>query len=87
MGNTDAAGELGRRVAQRLAGASIRRRLIVHGGGAPADVPGAEVARIGGYADADGMWAALAGVDTLLLVPIREHPQRPPCMRPHSRPR
>ena len=76
VGNTDAAGELGRRVAERLARTGVRQRLIVQNAGAPPDIPGAEVASIGGYDDADGMRRAFAGVDALFLVPIREHPQR-----------
>jgi NAD(P)H dehydrogenase (quinone) len=76
VGNTDAAGELGGRVAERLALAGARQRLIVQDGVAAPDVPGADVASIGGYDDTDRMRRAFAGVDTLFLIPIREHPQR-----------
>jgi uncharacterized protein YbjT (DUF2867 family) len=76
VGNTDASGELGRRVAERLARAGVQQRLIVQDGGVPPDLPRADVTRIAGYGDTDGMRRAFAGIDTLFVVPIREHPER-----------
>ena len=76
VGNTDAGGELGRRVAERLAELGVAQRLIIQGDAAAPDLPGAEVAAVGGYDDSDALRAALDGVETLFLVPIREHPQR-----------
>ena len=40
------------------------------------DLPGAEVATFGGYADHDGFRAALEGIETLLLIPAEEAPDR-----------
>jgi uncharacterized protein YbjT (DUF2867 family) len=60
VANPDAAGALGRRVAERLARSGVPQRLIVQGDAVAPDVPGAEVARIGGYA------AVAAGVGRIV---------------------
>jgi hypothetical protein len=62
VGNSDAGGELGRRVSQRVAQAGVEQRLIFQGDVAGPDLPGAQVARIRGYDDEDGMLAAFAGI-------------------------
>jgi NAD(P)H dehydrogenase (quinone) len=76
VGNTDAGGELGRRVAERLAELGVEQRLISLDHAAAPELPGAEVVEVGGYGEFDAMRAALVGVETLFLVPIREHPER-----------
>ncbi|HKH19154.1 MAG TPA: SDR family oxidoreductase [Solirubrobacteraceae bacterium] len=76
IGNTDASGEVGRRVAERLARLDTRQRLIVQDPGQAPQLPGCEVATITGYGDTESMFEALAGVETLFLIPIREHPER-----------
>lgn len=73
---TGATGELGGRVAARLASAGARQRLIVRDPARAPDVAGAEIAVAGGYDDRAGMVAALRGVDTLFLVSGREAPDR-----------
>jgi NAD(P)H dehydrogenase (quinone) len=74
---TGATGALGGRVAARLAAAGARPRLLVRDPGRAPRMPGAEVAvNPGGYADAEGLRAALAGVHTLYLVSAAEAEDR-----------
>jgi NAD(P)H dehydrogenase (quinone) len=77
---TGASGELGGRVAARLARAGARQRLVVRDESrAPALGVGddAEVAVVpGGYANPDGLRGALAGATTLFLVSARESRER-----------
>jgi NAD(P)H dehydrogenase (quinone) len=75
---TGATGALGRRVAERLAGADgVALRLVVRDASRAPDVEGAEVvANPGGYADPAGLTAALAGVSTLYLVSAAEAEDR-----------
>lgn len=75
FGITGATGAVGRLVAERLAAAGARQRLIVRD---PSRVPlaEAEVARIAGYDDRPSCGAAFAGVTTLFFVSASEHPQR-----------
>jgi NAD(P)H dehydrogenase (quinone) len=77
---TGATGVLGRRVVQRLAAAGrddVSLRLVVR---APARAPGAPgadvVANPGGYADLDGLRAALTGAHTVYLVSAAEAENR-----------
>jgi len=76
VGNSDPTGEIGRRVAQRLARWDCRQRLLVPEGSLAPELPHAEVAMITGYGDASSMQHAMAGVETLFLVPIREEVER-----------
>jgi uncharacterized protein YbjT (DUF2867 family) len=76
IANTDASGELGRRVAERLARRGMRQRLLVQGGATGYELPRAEMTPITGYDDTGAMTAALAGVETLLLIPVKERPDR-----------
>jgi uncharacterized protein YbjT (DUF2867 family) len=71
---TGATGALGGRVAARLAARpDVPLRLVVRDAARAPDLPGAEVvANPGGYADPDGLRAALEGVDTLYLVSAAE---------------
>ncbi len=65
---TGATGEIGRRVAARLAERGFVQRLIVRDPGRAPKLPGAEVFRVSSYGDAAAMGRALTGVKTLLLV-------------------
>ncbi len=76
VANTDPVGEIGGRVARRLAARGIRQRLVVPPRSPNPNLPDAEVVTATGYGDLESMQKALAGVDTLFLVPIREHPER-----------
>jgi uncharacterized protein YbjT (DUF2867 family) len=76
IGNTDASGQVGRRVAQRLARQGLRQRLLVQDRSQAPELPQSEVATISGYGDTESMRKAVAGVDTLLLIPIKKHPER-----------
>jgi NAD(P)H dehydrogenase (quinone) len=76
IANTDASGEVGRGVAERLAERGIRQLLIVTEGADAPELPDAEVVTITGYGDVESVRAAAAGVETLFLIPLREHPER-----------
>lgn len=76
VANTDPVGEIGGRVAQRLAARHIRQRLVVPRHAADLTLPHAEVVLAAEYGDRGAMRDALTGVDTLFLVPLREHPER-----------
>jgi uncharacterized protein YbjT (DUF2867 family) len=73
---TGATGGMGGRVAHRLAALGAAQRLVVRDPSRAPDLPGAEVRRIAGYHDAAGIRAALAGVDTVFLVPAAEAADR-----------
>ncbi len=73
---TGATGELGGRVAARLAAAGAGQRLVVRDEARAPELAGAEVALAAGYHDRDGMTAALQGADTLFLVSGREAADR-----------
>jgi uncharacterized protein YbjT (DUF2867 family) len=76
IGVTGATGELGGRVASRLADRGVEQRLIVRDQARAPSLPHAEVAVFGGYEDGDGMRRALEGVETLFLVSAAEDPAR-----------
>jgi NAD(P)H dehydrogenase (quinone) len=69
---TGATGQLGGRVAARLAKLGIRQRLIVRDLARAPKLPGAEVAQASSYGDAMEMGSALVGVETLFLVSARD---------------
>ncbi len=73
---TGATGELGGRVARRLADAGVAQRLIVRDAARAPQLDGAEVAVAPGYHDRPAMTEALAGADTLFMVSGREAPDR-----------
>jgi NAD(P)H dehydrogenase (quinone) len=69
---TGAAGEVGGRVARRLAGLGFAQRLIVRDPARMPQIPGAEIVRSASYGDADSMVRALEGVRILFLVSARD---------------
>jgi NAD(P)H dehydrogenase (quinone) len=73
---TGATGELGGRVAQRLAERGVPIRLIVRDADRAPAIDGAEVGVSPGYHDTDALAAALRGCDTVFLVSGRETPNR-----------
>lgn len=76
IGVTGASGEIGRRLAHRLAARSLPTRLIARDMSRVPSLPQAERARTGGYGDATGMRQALEGISTLFLCSARESPDR-----------
>jgi uncharacterized protein YbjT (DUF2867 family) len=76
IGNTDPLGQVGRRVAQRLADRKVRQRLIAPPDSSTPNLPYSGRVAMAGYGDLESMREALSGIETLLLVPIREHPER-----------
>jgi NAD(P)H dehydrogenase (quinone) len=72
---TGATGRLGGRVAHRLEEAGVQQRLLVRDISRAPCVVGATVA-VGDYADGDAISAALAGIDTALMVSAAETPDR-----------
>jgi NAD(P)H dehydrogenase (quinone) len=73
---TGASGELGRRVAQRLAARGQPQRLVVRDASRAPLLDGARIVTASGYDDMAGLRAALDGIETLLLVSASEHPRR-----------
>ena len=65
---TGATGEIGRRVALRLAERGLAQRLIVRDPGRAPQLPGATLFQVSSYGDAVGMGRALTGVETVFLV-------------------
>ena len=76
IGNTDASGEVGRRVAERLARQGMSQRFFTQHPSYSVDLPGAEMVSITDDGDVESVKEALTGVETLFLVPIRERPDR-----------
>jgi uncharacterized protein YbjT (DUF2867 family) len=76
LGTTGATGEIGGRVARRLAKLGKTQRLIVRDPARAPELPGTEVVSFGGYDDPDGMVRAFTGITTLLLVSARETADR-----------
>jgi NAD(P)H dehydrogenase (quinone) len=75
IGVTGATGQLGGRIAARLAAAGVPQRLIVRDPARAAQLPGATAAQAS-YGDADAAARALDGVDTLLMVSAAESADR-----------
>ena len=73
---TGATGEVGSRVAWRLAEHGAVQRLVVRDPARAPDITGAEVRRASSYGAAEEMKAALNGVDTVFLIPAAESPDR-----------
>jgi NAD(P)H dehydrogenase (quinone) len=73
---TGSTGELGGRVARRLAERSVPQRLIVRDASRAPQLEGAELAIASGYGAEDEMRAALEGADTLYFVSGREDADR-----------
>ena len=73
---TGSTGELGGRVARRLAEAGVRQRLVVRDADRAPRLDGAELALAPGYHDGEAMRRAFAGADTVFLVSGRESPNR-----------
>jgi NAD(P)H dehydrogenase (quinone) len=76
IGTTGATGEVGGRVAHRLAKRGVKQRLIVRDRSRAPDLPAADVVEFGGYTDPEGMRRACAGISTLFLVSAPEAPDR-----------
>jgi uncharacterized protein YbjT (DUF2867 family) len=73
---TGSTGQLGRRVAERLAVRGIPQRLVVRDPRRAPVLAGARTVVASGYDDTTGMRSALDGVDTLFLVSASKHPRR-----------
>lgn len=73
---TGSTGQLGGRLAVRLAAEGAAQRLVVRDPARAPRLAGAEVAVAAGYADGAGMRAALGGAGTLFLVSGREQAGR-----------
>jgi NAD(P)H dehydrogenase (quinone) len=69
---TGATGQVGGRVAARLAKLGIKQRLIVRDPGRAPRLPGVEIVPASSYGDAVAMGKALVGVKTLFLVAARD---------------
>ena len=76
IGTTGATGEIGGRLARRLAERGVQQRLIVRDVSRAPDLRDAEVIQFGGYTDPEDMVRAFAGISTLFLVSAREAPDR-----------
>lgn len=76
IGTTGATGEVGGRVARRLADRGIQHRPIVRDVSRAPDLRNADVIEFGGYSDLEGMRRGFAGISTLFLVSARETPDR-----------
>lgn len=72
IGVTGSTGELGGRVAARLAERGVAQRLVVRDPSRAPELPGAEVALASSYGDGEEMRRALEGVRTLFLVSAGE---------------
>jgi NAD(P)H dehydrogenase (quinone) len=75
IGVTGATGQLGSRVARRLAESGVAQRLVVRDPARAPELAGAEVAQAA-YGDNAALLNALDGVDTLLLVSASESADR-----------
>jgi uncharacterized protein YbjT (DUF2867 family) len=73
---TGATGELGGRVARRLAERGVPIRMIVRDPARAPELEGAEIAVAAGYHDTDEMELALRGAETMFMVSGRESPTR-----------
>ena len=73
---TGATGEMGGRVARRLAEQGQQQLLVVRDPARAPELPAAEARRTAGYGDAPSMRAAVEGAHTLFLVPGEEAEDR-----------
>jgi NAD(P)H dehydrogenase (quinone) len=76
IGVTGATGEVGGRLAKRLAARGADQRLIVRDPSRAPDVTGAEVTSFGGYDDPEGMREAFSGLDVLFIASAHEDENR-----------
>jgi NAD(P)H dehydrogenase (quinone) len=76
IGVTGATGEVGSRLARRLADRGQRQRLIVRDASRVESLPGADVVEFGGYADGEGARRAFSGVSTLFFCSAKEGQDR-----------
>ncbi len=65
---TGVTGQVGGRVAARLAGLGLSQRLIVRDPSRAPHLPGSEIFGVASYGDPVAMGKALSGVDTMFLV-------------------
>jgi NAD(P)H dehydrogenase (quinone) len=72
MAVTGATGELGGRVAARLARLGLSQRLIVRDSDRAPHLPGAEIAQASSYSDSAAMVCALKGIEKVFLVSARD---------------
>lgn len=72
LGVTGATGEVGGRVAARLASLGLAQRLIVRDSARAPYLPGAEIAVASSYGDSIAMGKALSGIKKLFLVSARD---------------
>lgn len=75
IGVTGATGQLGGRIARRLAASGVPQRLVVRDPARAPELPGAEVAQAA-YGEHAALLNALDGVDTLLLLSATESADR-----------
>jgi NAD(P)H dehydrogenase (quinone) len=73
---TGATGQVGGRVARRLAALGKHQRLIVRDRERAPQLDGVEIGIASGYIDTESMQSALNGAETVLLVPGREFVDR-----------
>jgi NAD(P)H dehydrogenase (quinone) len=72
---TGSSGQLGGRIAARLAAAGVPQRLLVRDPARAPGLPGSTVA-VASYDDGAAVRAALAGTSVVLMVSAAEHPDR-----------
>ena len=75
LGITGSTGQLGGRIARRLAAAGVPQRLVVRDRARAPELAGSTVA-VASYDDGTAVRAALAGLTTVLMVSAAEHPHR-----------
>jgi uncharacterized protein YbjT (DUF2867 family) len=69
---TGSSGQIGSRVAARIAKLGFSQRLIVRDSAKAPQLPGSEIAQVSSYADSIGMSLALSGIEILFLVSARD---------------
>ncbi|TCO45147.1 uncharacterized protein YbjT (DUF2867 family) [Kribbella antiqua] len=75
IGVTGSTGQLGSRIARRLADSGVPQRLLVRDPARAPELPGAEVAQAS-YGDHAALLDALDGIDTLMLISASESADR-----------
>ena len=75
IGVTGATGRLGGRIARRLETAAVPQRLLIRDTSRAPRLVGATLA-VADYSDSDAIMAAVAGLDTVLMVSAAETPDR-----------